>query len=605
MNAAHVTILRRVNNRGYNASDINATTLGVDDLYQSVPNGLQMAEGKFSIGGGTNSVAHFNDNTGAIDDDVTWVRGKHQISFGGEWVQNELNIGNVYEGNGIFTFNGEYSGSGPKGGSTIGDQNLDFLMGTLSRLPAEQEAAERAARAAFPASTSRTPTTPPRVLRWSAACAGGRTSCRTIISIAAWCSTWPISSPTPSAPSIPMLRPGVFVLRRQGRDPRVHQELVPGSSRPTLASSFDPFGNGKTVIRAGGALMYDNPNFFTGQRNQQNPPFATAITTRKRRVGTRSVRRSVVGRALSQPTRFPQPAVPTPSQALFFAQSQYIVMPSNSSAAYTIQWTLSIQHEFRHGWQAQVDYIGNDAARSDGRRHLTRLSSSPATGERAERAARHRDHRPGEGQARRGGNQLLHHQEPDFAIPAHHREPTQGNQYRGRRRRLGYRERRSENANYNGMVASLQHRLSTISACWPTGPGRSASTSRTPRVTMAGTTRRGNPTTVALDYGPLRLGLPPHRERNSLVARSNFNGFNSCRPGVDQRLGAGPLIHIQSGAPFNVTAGADDSLTDVGNDRPNRVAGVNPMPNASSATDRASRTREYLNPAAFAQICPC
>jgi hypothetical protein len=62
---------------------------------------------------------------------VTWVRGRHQIAFGGEWVQNQLNIGNVYEGNGIFTFNGEYSGSGPKGGSTIGDQNLDFLMGTL------------------------------------------------------------------------------------------------------------------------------------------------------------------------------------------------------------------------------------------------------------------------------------------------------------------------------------------------------------------------------------------------------------------------------------------------------------------------------------------
>ena len=98
-----------------------------------------MAEGKFSIGGGTNSVAHFNDNTGSIDDDVTWVHGKHQIAFGGEWVQNQLNIGNVYEGNGIFTFNGEYSGSGPKGGSTIGDQNLDFLMGTLgSSTPFQQ-----------------------------------------------------------------------------------------------------------------------------------------------------------------------------------------------------------------------------------------------------------------------------------------------------------------------------------------------------------------------------------------------------------------------------------------------------------------------------------
>ena len=47
---------------------------------------------------------------------------------------------------------------------------------------------------------------------------------------------------------------------------------------PNFGVSFDPVGNGKTVFRAGGALMFDNPNFFTSQRNQQNPPFATAVT---------------------------------------------------------------------------------------------------------------------------------------------------------------------------------------------------------------------------------------------------------------------------------------------------------------------------------------
>ncbi len=126
----------------------------------------RLSEGKFTIGGGTNSVAHFNDNTGSIDDDVTWVKGKHQIAFGGEWVQNQLNIGNAYEGNGIFTFNGEYSGSGPKGGSTIGDQNLDFLMGTLARRAHSSRARSSRMRCAdrFPASTCRTPITPPTQL---------------------------------------------------------------------------------------------------------------------------------------------------------------------------------------------------------------------------------------------------------------------------------------------------------------------------------------------------------------------------------------------------------------------------------------------------------
>ena len=42
VNSAHISILRRVNNRGYAPNDINAATLGVN-VYQVVPNGLQMS----------------------------------------------------------------------------------------------------------------------------------------------------------------------------------------------------------------------------------------------------------------------------------------------------------------------------------------------------------------------------------------------------------------------------------------------------------------------------------------------------------------------------------------------------------------------------------
>ena len=34
----------------------------------------------------------------------------------------------------------------------------------------------------------------------------------------------------------------------------------------------------KTVLRGGFSLNYDQVNFFTAQRNQQNPPYATAIS---------------------------------------------------------------------------------------------------------------------------------------------------------------------------------------------------------------------------------------------------------------------------------------------------------------------------------------
>ena len=65
------------------------------------------------------------------------------------------------------------------------------------------------------------------------------------------------------------------------------------------------------MIRAGGALMYDNPNFFTSQRNQQNPPFATAVTNVQTSVvGACSLRRSRGQSGAFTTNPFPQPAVP-------------------------------------------------------------------------------------------------------------------------------------------------------------------------------------------------------------------------------------------------------------------------------------------------------
>ena len=92
VNTAHVTVMRRRNNRGYAPNDINAATLGIT-LYQAEPNGLQLTI--------TRQIHHrrrhklglpLQRQHPGLDDDVTWLRGKHQFVFGGEWVQNQLNI---------------------------------------------------------------------------------------------------------------------------------------------------------------------------------------------------------------------------------------------------------------------------------------------------------------------------------------------------------------------------------------------------------------------------------------------------------------------------------------------------------------------------------
>ena len=61
------------------------------------------------------SAATFNVNTFSFADDVNWVRGKHQVGFGGEFVRTQFNENNVYQGNGQFSFTGVFGQNGPAG----------------------------------------------------------------------------------------------------------------------------------------------------------------------------------------------------------------------------------------------------------------------------------------------------------------------------------------------------------------------------------------------------------------------------------------------------------------------------------------------------------
>ena len=319
VNAAHLTIMRRVDNRGYAANDINAATIGVN-VYQAIPNGLQLTNGKFSIGGGLNSAAHFNDNTLAIDDDVTWVHGKHQIIFGGEWVQNQLNIGNGYESNGIFTFNGQYSGSGPNGGSVIGDQSLDFLQGTMSAFQQSKQQ-QNALRGPIPSlyaqdtyhATSKL--TLVAGLRWGPNFMPVDYFNRgSVFNMADFLSNT-FSTVYPNAPA------GVLFYGDKGV-PRAFTQSSPWQFSPNVGVSYDPTGTGKTVLRAGFELAYDKPNFFTGQRTQQNPPFATAISNAQTSSSGPLSFSAPWSVSTITTSPFPQPSKPSPAQAIFYPQSQ-------------------------------------------------------------------------------------------------------------------------------------------------------------------------------------------------------------------------------------------------------------------------------------------
>lgn len=603
VNTAHLTVMRRRNNRGYAGNDINAATLGVD-LYQAVPNGLQMTiSNKFNIGGGTNSVSHFNDNTLAFDDDITLLRGKHQIVFGGQWVQNQLNISNAYESNGTFTFDGRYSLNGPKGGSAGGDPLLDLLSGAMSAFQ-QSKFQQNALRAPIPSLyVQDTYHANPQLtvtggVRWSPEFLPVDVFNRgTTFNMAAFLANQ-TSSVYPNAPA------GTFYYGDKGV-PRQFTKNSPMQFSPNIGFSFDPTGSGKTVVRGGFELAYDMVNFFTGQRTQQNPPYATAISQAQTSTSGPLSFSSPwsVGNLNTSP--FPQPAIPTPATAQFFPQSQYIVLPTQFHPSYTEQWTASIQRQFGAGWQFQLQYIGSHTVHAPMGTPLSPAVYVPGVwGANGTGCTGVVLTGPAGKPAGAAGTpcSTVSNQTQRFALTI--ANPTQGNQYLGGGggtvlvNSVGM-------ANYNGMVTSIQHRLSSSFSLLANYTWSKCLNVADAQGDYAGTNVQ-NPYNPGFDYGPCGSDYR-NVENVSLVTRSNFHLENRFSRLVANGWEFAPLIHVTSGAAFNVTSGQDNSFTDVGQDRPNLVAGNAVYLHQPIRNQQGGQYRGYLNTAAFAQVtagCP-
>jgi hypothetical protein len=624
VNTIHATVSRRVNNRGYNAADINLATLGVK-AFQLIPNGLQLAVSTasknhgFTIGGGTNSVAHFNDNAFSVSDDLTWVRGKHQFVMGGEFLRNQLNISNGYESNGNGSFNGFYSSNGPTGTGACGtktapaqcaagDANLDFLAGAQSGFEQSKQQ-QNALRAPIPslyiqdAFHANSRVTIVAGIRWVPEFYPSDYFDRgSVFDYNAFLAN-KVSTVYPNAPA------GAFFYG----DPGVSKSFTkssPWQFAPNVGMSIDPTGTGKTVLRGGFELAYDQVNFFTAQRNEQNPPNATASKPTSSNmicfsepwlVGTAGYGCNQTNAADISP--YPTPQIPTPATAIFPQQSQYIFITPQFHASRTAQWTASVQHDFPHGWQLQVQYIGNHTYHAPTGYPLSNavfipgvwgtnqtgcdpiVKTGPASVFTLQKASTYAAGQPCSTTANAQSRYAL-----TIANPA------QGNGYTGAG---GGTTLVGDwgTANYNGLVSTVQHRLSNSFSLLANYTYSKCLNINDASGDYAGTSV-SDPKNYARDYGPCGSDYK-HLENVSLIAKSNFGFGNRMERYLINNWEVAPLAQIQSGGVINVTQGSDESLTSNGNDRPNVVSGVPVYLNTAIRFASGASNRAYLNPLAF------
>ncbi len=615
VNSFHASGTKRVNLR-QSAPGINASNIGVTS-YVQLATGLQITDstsGKnhnWSTYCGTCSNGFFNVDDEGVSDDLTWIKGPHQIVMGGEYVRVHFNEVAGYEANGTFTFNGQFSANGPNGGTAVGDSNLDFLMGALSSFQQSKEQ-QLALRGPIPSMYIQDTyhvskkLTLVGGLRWAPEFMPFDAFNRGTTFNMAGFQANTVSSVYPNAPA------GVLFYNDPGV-PRADTKSSPWQFNPNFGASYDPFGNGNWVVRGGMGLVYDEANFYTGNRVHQNPPFATAANpsvtgpicfSEPWLAGGTGFGCNQVGATNTSP--FPQAIVPTPATAIFPAQGQYIILPPQFHVSETLQWTFSIQHEFARGWQAQVDYVGNHTTHMETGLPLSLAVYTPGTwgaggtgcgpvltsGPAAKAAKTTGGGKVGTACSTTGNQQAR------FSLTESN--PAQGNQIQG-----GGAGSVEVNdvawANYNGMIASLNHRLSSTFSLLSNFTWSKCLNVTDAQGDITGT-QVENPQNYGMDYG--RCGSDYRKLFNTtVIAKSAFKSLHGPVALLANNWELGPLFHIVSGGPINITDGSDISLTDTGNDRPNGVSGIaTTTGNKITSAVATPANRAYLNLNAFCSV---
>jgi Carboxypeptidase regulatory-like domain len=526
VNALHLTVGRRRNDRGTNPNGINAASLGVKNFYQVTKNFLQLAvnNGGFGIGCGTCALGRFPITSFQAADDVDILRGKHQIAFGVDVLRTRDGQDNHYQDNGVFNFDGRYTNdplldflTGKMNSFSQSGQQLNDLVQTVAMFYV-QDTYHVTRRLVANVGLRWEPLLPEhdRYNRgstfWRSAFDAGQAS-RVYVNA-------PVGSLFYGDPGIP----NSFTDRR----------LANLSPRAGLV--FNPDGHGRTTVRAGGALLYDSIGTFIPYRMvAQNPPYGPQVTNTSGPYQFSDPWANVPGG-----NQFPLPA-PSKNVPFPLANAEAFLPPHIHSPS-VVQWNISIQRLISDNWVLSVSYLGNKTSHLWIGNEINPAVYIPGTCSGSPCSTTSNT------QARR----VLSLANPSAG--RYYSQMTLGDD--------------GVSANYNGLLTSLEHRFAqnytllvnyTWSKCLGIAP-----------VTSLGTGVIQDPYNFRGDYGPCTYDSP-HLFNASVVYFSHWSRGGALGHLLNHWNFA-PLVRYQSGLPVNPLSGKDNSLTAVGNDRPDVIS---------------------------------
>ena len=565
LNSFHFTFGRRGWARFPNTNGIDPAKLGVQNIWTPplAQDNLQLAvSNSFTTGG--SGFSKWGVTSYQEADDVDLTRGKHQLAFGGEVIRTQNNQNDEYNDSGTFSFTGVYSN----------DPLLDFLTGTMPSFTQtlQQDYSYRQTLVELYAQDTvrlNSHLVMNIGLRWEPTLLSQDYFNRgSVFSLQGYISGKP-SIVFPNGPA------GQYFYGDPGVTKNFSADHLLNLS-PRLGFVWDPKGDGRTTVRIGGGILYDSlATFLTYRITGQNAPWGVTVSETSGPYSFHNPWANVPG---GNP--FPLPLFP-PSNYVFPQNATDTFLEPRSLPPTLETWNLGIQHQFGQNWIASITYLGNETSHLMAGNEINPATYIPGTWTGPGTCGALTVAPGANGTACSGTGNTQARRFLSLINPA------QGKYYSATD--LGFN---GISANYEGVLASIDHRLSnsytilanyTYSRCNGVVP-----------VTSLGGPTIQNPANPRGDYGPCTYDAP-QLFNASVVYFSHSPSKNRFASFLLNDWQIAPLIRFSSGLPINPVDGTDRSLTGVGLDRPNVNAGVPLYIN----TSRSSKLYQFVNPAAF------
>ena len=548
VNSFHVTWNRTVNDRPmpfyFSPADLGANVYSPQPGYM----GVSVTNG-FNIGTGGTNPGYFNSDSLQIANDVDVLLGRHQLSFGGNWIRTKIETVNNRPTNGQFTFNGQSTGLGL----------ADFMLGRVSNFVQGNPVFDFDENDYVGAYVQD---------EWKL-----RQNLTLNVGVR-WEPYLPIKNSLDYVSNFDEarfdagIRSTVYTQAPAGL-------LFPGddgfpgsAAMKNKLNQFAPRAglvwqlNEQTALRAGWGRFYDTPHLFFNTRFANNPPWGAQITLTSPPGG-------FTDPYATYPGGNPFPALATGwMDQPFPTAGVYVNAPLDTRPTTLQQWNLGAQRQIAD-WLVTASYLGNHSS------HLwraTELNYAVFT--------------PGATTATTNARRRL-------VL----KNPAQGAFY-GTIGQLDDTGR----ATYHGMLLSAQRRLKGgLSALVNYTLSKCKSDPATTEITGPTIT---DPTNPGLDYSYCDSDRR-HVLNVSLVARApSFS--NAVVNAVLGDWQVAPLVRWQSGSPFSVTTGVDNALSGMGGQKAVQVLDdpygdrtVNNYLNPAAFTSPAAGTYSALKPNVF------